>query len=164
VYENFQARADHAARIAVAGPAVHREVLREQVEQQLVVLELHARSALDHAVDIVLVDLPREADLVPAARVGARDPGAAQSEYRRADRNLRRRFRLREHRLDRLRHLVLIRNAAPLPAARGRFAVTDQADARVFEQQNGAAREGPAGVHAGREDVFSGHRRLRSAP
>ena len=53
---DFQARRQHLARIAMARMIVHHEILREQLQHHAVFLQLHARGAVHHAVDVALLD------------------------------------------------------------------------------------------------------------
>src|ERR1022692_32546 len=79
VHIDFEPGRQHLARVAVAGVIVHHEILREQLQEHAVFLQLHAGSAVHHAVDIGLIDFAHVDQLQNAAAVGAANGGPAEA-------------------------------------------------------------------------------------
>ena len=67
------------ARIVEAGMIVHHEILRQELQDHAVFLQLHAHGALHGAIDVLLGDLARTAHIPAAAVVGAAHGEAADA-------------------------------------------------------------------------------------
>ena len=76
MYVGFNLAGNHFARIAVAGMAVHDEVLREHLQDHGAFRQKHALGARHGAVDVALFDGARAPQIVQTAAVGPADSRA----------------------------------------------------------------------------------------
>jgi len=75
VHVGFDARGDHAARIAVAGVVVDDEILQAGLQHHAIFVKLHSRGVLDHPRHIAMLDLPPATHFVAARLLAPRTVG-----------------------------------------------------------------------------------------
>ncbi len=127
VHLDLEAHAAHAQRLAHAALAVDHELLLEDVQDLLLHRDVDRARRLDHAVDVVLLDL-LVLDRHHAVRVEALDVAAGDARDHLADLGVRHELRLLERALDGVDGRFDVDHHALLQAARRVAAHADEVE------------------------------------
>src|SRR5579862_8346817 len=147
----FEARTDAFLGLAVAGAAIEREVLRQDVEQHAIALQADVGGELHGVGEILDIHFARASEFVEAAAVAAADAHAADADGDAFDRYLRPALGIEHGGANGFGESHLIADAAFGPAGGRRETMRKITDVIAIEGANDAAGARAAGVEANGE-------------